>query len=338
MRTRVRGGAEQGRGRTGAGQNRGGAEQGRGRTGAGQNCQIAERSAAGTFLFWAGGVVATALGIRFINAILNALDLYPMRWAASQMMAVPSETWVEALRFGVAFFISLAFCGGVYLWRWREDHQKQTNAPDSGHSLRDLHLTLKELRNWGVTKLPPRIVDVPEKILEGDSVEPESTAIQRPPKTLSDLFKEDFNNTLRMNREYTISASEGGPHKISAKVCMNFAENSIFLCFFLPNSHEAYSLAVHLSGQYGQMMDEMRGKIEVEGGGPGESSAVASSGLLFTGRVYIYHESNLSDIERGNISSAFLNEGASVIFRGSHYFASRMVSANEHEIEGDGAR
>ena len=224
-----------------------------------------------------------------------------MRWAASQMMAVPSETWVEALRFGVAFFISLAFCGGVYLWRWREDHQKQTNAPDSGHSLRDLHLTLKELRNWGVTKLPPRIVDVPAKILEGDSVEPESTPIQRPPKTLSDLFKEDFNNTLRMNREYTISASEGGAHKISAKVCMNFAENSIFLCFFLPYSCEAYSLAVHLSGQYGQMMDEMRGKIEVEGGGPGESSAVASSGLLFTGRVYIYHKSNLSDIERGNI-------------------------------------
>ena len=43
MRTRVRGGAEQGRGRGagqnrgGAEQNRGGAEQGRGRTGAGQN-------------------------------------------------------------------------------------------------------------------------------------------------------------------------------------------------------------------------------------------------------------------------------------------------------------
>jgi hypothetical protein len=41
------------------------------------------------------GIVATALGVRLVNAILDAFGLDPMRWLVALLMEVPTEGWIE---------------------------------------------------------------------------------------------------------------------------------------------------------------------------------------------------------------------------------------------------
>src|SRR5439155_2550942 len=60
---------------------------------------------------------------------------------------------------------------------------------------------------------------------------------------------------------------------------------------------------------------------------PGESGTVSTKEAVFSGRVYVYHESYLPAEETVRLSRIFKNEGVSAIFRSVDYLSTKRSEA-----------
>ena len=124
----------------------------------------------------------------------------------------------------------------------------------------------------------------------------EKKPIKKP--SLHETFNKDFDTLLRSEQKRSIGVkdSDGAAEimvKISEKAYLDFEGKSKFLGYYIPHSQFAYGICEYLPDIYKITMKELESKIEVIGGHVADSHQTSSRYLLFSGRIYIYHENNL---------------------------------------------
>ena len=139
------------------------------------------------------------------------------------------------------------------------------------------------------------------------------------PPTFKEIFKTDFSNLMRVSWDVPLDGSIG-QYVIYAQAYYDYFGNSKFLGYFLPTSPHAYDAAVEISKNYGSMATAKNGVI-TSGKMTGDSAMTTDRDLVFSGRVYIYHEDEWSLSQMAELETMFRNQGGSPQLRGPDYYS-----------------
>jgi hypothetical protein len=139
---------------------------------------------------------------------------------------------------------------------------------------------------------------------------------------------------MKPSRDYIVQLTkkaDGTPDeniKMSYSVYLDFASKSQFYTFYISNtnkSDQTASVAETISSNYSNMADNISSDVLVWAKDPADSESTAGHDLIFTGRIYIYHETEMSIAQRGWLETVFQSKGASVVFRGPDYRTTRWL-------------
>ncbi|MFC1524346.1 hypothetical protein ACFL6N_06105 [Thermodesulfobacteriota bacterium] len=134
--------------------------------------------------------------------------------------------------------------------------------------------------------------------------------------TLLYLFENDFNNLLRSGQGAEFVNSKGEKIQFKTKEYFNFEAQSKFIGFYIPSSPSTFDLLKDLPKVYQRFSS--KDKVMVEGGGIG-FKPVNNTELIFSGRVFIYHEYPLLEAEKRELYALYEKDDLSPQFRGPDY-------------------
>jgi len=103
----------------------------------------------------------------------------------------------------------------------------------------------------------------------------------------------------------------------SVKVYNNLRSNSAYVSFYVPQAEHTLALCYFLAANWRNIAEKMRGGIEIELTAPGMVDSKKLSGNPLSGTVYVFHESILTMRELVELTDAFKEHGAEVVFYGS---------------------
>lgn len=151
----------------------------------------------------------------------------------------------------------------------------------------------------------------------------EKELINKP--TLREIFDKDFDNLLKHDRTLEIGVQNPDgtmdtPVEITEKIYRDFAGKSQFLGYYIPQSPNAYVILYKYLPDASKMaIKEMDLQMDVISGHVTDSRKTASRDLVFSGRIYIYHENDFSLQRLAALERLYESKGLSVIFRGQAY-------------------
>lgn len=161
---------------------------------------------------------------------------------------------------------------------------------------------------------------------------PKPSPREKPPKTpkppeltLHYLYQHDFDGTYRLTRPYSVvEEATGTTIDFEAQVYMDFPARSKFIGVYFPHAspEETIKKCQIFSDFYQDFMNHM----------PESSSAfvgeemMLSKDLVFSGRVFIYHEDLLTLEQRASLETLYKSRGLSVQFRGFSYLSGKALA------------
>jgi hypothetical protein len=164
---------------------------------------------------------------------------------------------------------------------------------------------------------------------------PSTVAVQTDkPRSLLDLYKSDFSGLMKSSRDYVVELrkrADGTPDgnvNISYTACLDFVSKSKFYTFYIKNtntSDQTAAAAEIIGVNYKNIADKLTTDVYIEAKDPADSESTAVKELIFTGRIYLYYEKEMSIAQRGWLESLFKSNGASVVFRGPDYPTTRWL-------------
>ena len=131
----------------------------------------------------------------------------------------------------------------------------------------------------------PSIEPVAHPSAEGQA--PKDTEI---PKTLLQLYKEDFNTLLRAHKEFTVNMKSGGVIKILFSVHLDFSSGIKFVSFYIPWCTESSPICKQFIQDYKKCGDDVTGGVDVIASFPGDSTSMKSNSLKYSGMIYLSRE------------------------------------------------
>ena len=157
-----------------------------------------------------------------------------------------------------------------------------------------------------------------DSIWKNEPAQPSKNTGTSTPKTLIDLFKNDFNNLLRFFEDITLE-NKDGKVTIKSQAYFDFSAQTFFIGYYIPNTPKTYNICVYISKNYKNALDHKKHLIA-------ESSSsglqpVNTSELKFSGRVFLYHETPLLEEQRRALFALYKSEGLSLQFRDYQYVA-----------------
>ena len=136
------------------------------------------------------------------------------------------------------------------------------------------------------------------------------------PLRLWDLFLADFNTILKMHSDLPLIVN-GIKVQVTVQAYFDFTAKAEFVGFFIPSSvMDAYGTCVYLSGLDHSSALKHTG-VKTSGGVVGQMTD--QDDLVFTGRVYLYHEPDLSIEQRAALLQMYRAKHLDVQFRGYEY-------------------
>lgn len=220
------------------------------------------------------------------------------------------------------FFIGLiviAFAAALGWWgaqiategwkKWRHPQQaSESSAPITG----------KKISQVNNQKVPP-----PSDRIQAKPAD-EPNAISPTPKkpSLEKLFRSDFSNLLRAysDRNLGIKNKNGEKTlKIGEQLYLDFPGKSKFLGYYIPLLPESYDICEFMADEYLTSIRDFESKTSVSAGHVAEYSSTSQKELVFTGRIYIYHEFSFSHQQLADLEKLYKSKGVSVVFRGPAY-------------------
>jgi hypothetical protein len=138
-------------------------------------------------------------------------------------------------------------------------------------------------------------------------------------KTLYELFLTDFHKT-RIQGKYYLKHKQDFIYEIEYLLWADFDTKTIFYSIFLPKSDTTYDACLFLIPKYNEILQGnikslLRGMIYHAPGSKEESYA----DLIFSGRVYIYHETYLLPDKINTLLEEYNKQDLSPQFRGRDY-------------------
>ncbi len=99
----------------------------------------------------------------------------------------------------------------------------------------------------------------------------------------------------------------------------DFQAKSLFMSFYAPASDHAFELISWFSNAYKDYLYDAKRNIHVWTASPSTQTQSISDDLVFTKKVYMYHENILSTAQMRTLADLYAREGAEVEFRGFNY-------------------
>lgn len=149
------------------------------------------------------------------------------------------------------------------------------------------------------------------------------TAPDAPPLQLRDVFLSDFDTLLRLHSEVPFIVN-GSQIQLTVQAYFDFSAKSEFIGFFIPSTvPSTYDVCVYLSGldHAGSLK---RTGVQTSGGVVGQMTD--QNDLVFTGRVYIYYQADLSIEQRSALIKVYRAKRLDVQFRGNDYLIVQQLA------------
>jgi len=168
---------------------------------------------------------------------------------------------------------------------------------------------------WHALQRPPQSVQV-SSAQQARTAQPPAQIL---PKTLETLFQTDFRQFLKVQKTIDVTLLNGQKIQMRIAIPEDIEANSMFLMAYIPRSPHTFLICVSLSGEAEKIVKDLSSEAEVRYKWPGESSQKTSKTLKFSGRVYAYHEDELSPRQLVDLTDFFLSKGLLVQFRSEEY-------------------
>lgn len=210
------------------------------------------------------------------------------------------RTWLEGknkyIVYGAVFFflcLALALVVKPLKKQWDKEHPK---------IIRDQ------------ATVPPAPTQEDQKPRE--SVRAKPKANPKMPSLLS-LFMTDFKNkgyglTLLFQAYSDFTFSDNSQLRVFINTIEDHENRSKFCCFYIQSSRYTFDAIKYIATECKKFLDL---PVGVESGGENTLTRTRSDELVFTGRVFIYHEDTLTLPQLGKLAEAFEQRGLAPEFR-----------------------
>jgi hypothetical protein len=160
------------------------------------------------------------------------------------------------------------------------------------------------------------------RISDGIEPDPKPTLM---PKTVKQLFETEFPALLKLTSALDATFADGTKLQVPMYVYHDYDSNADFVGFYVPHSPHLFDVALSLIAGHKDEYQKLRKEIQIETKGPGDLVTVKSEDLTFTGRVYLYHEDELSLRQLADLTDAYKAANLIVQFRGQSYAAGKWL-------------
>ncbi len=142
--------------------------------------------------------------------------------------------------------------------------------------------------------------------------------------SLEKLFRSDFPNLLRSHSGRILGIkNEKGEKKVTIgeQLYLDFPGKSKFLGYYVPMLPDSYDICSFMANEYLTTIKDFESKVSISGGHVAEFSSTPQKELVFTNRIYIYHEFSFSHQQLADLEKIYHSKGLSVVFRGPAYLS-----------------
>jgi len=144
--------------------------------------------------------------------------------------------------------------------------------------------------------------------------------------TLELLFTNDFPNTMKATTPTPFVTfnwkNDGSSTAIKAQSYWDVGARAQFVGFFIPSSSHTYEICRALSEDINRFLKQMS-KVNISVRTPDQSQLLNE--IKFTGRVFLYHESDMTIKERAAIIDYYKAKQLDVEFMGSQYLLNMQI-------------
>ncbi|MFI5102947.1 MAG: hypothetical protein ACHP9V_06220 [Terriglobales bacterium] len=312
-------------------------------------------------LGWAvlGSVALTLIGIGFAVMSMTPPDFIIARVcfsAAAIVLTIKTAIWLVKFdapredRTIAAFFV-LGLIGAVWVWSYTWVYFRQTKGSNTSTQLVTSPPTATEIAEEVAKKLPrqhdEQVQLAPEQLTIKDKVQTEVhrpqkekavsssptdwlSALKNPP-TMSDVFTNDFPNTMKLSDEGEFHWKDiNSVTHLKRQLYLDFPANSKFVGFYIPTtdpSDLSRTAEICLNLAHIDAVQHVLGELPKKtfiAAGLGQTTTIQD--LTFSGRVVIYHDDFLSITQQADIIRAFAEKHYAVGFFGPSDFGKTLSS------------
>jgi hypothetical protein len=142
--------------------------------------------------------------------------------------------------------------------------------------------------------------------------------------SLEKLFKTEFPTLFRSYAGRNLGIKKKGDEKmvtIGEQLYLDFPGKSKFLGYYIPMLLDSYDVCAFMADEYRSTINDFESNASLSAGHVAEYSSTSQKELVFTGRVYIYHEFSFSHQQLADLEKLYRSKGLSVVFRGPAYLS-----------------
>jgi hypothetical protein len=157
--------------------------------------------------------------------------------------------------------------------------------------------------------------------IKTDGREPEA------PQSLAQLFKTDFERTLRTNSELTLTSPQDATitDKVLIQIYNDMDTGTYFVGFYVPMSPRTPEIIRYLTDGYLSPTLQLRQGVEITSRDPADTTPLKFSDFSFSRRIYVYHESDLSIQDIAALDTMYRNKNLILQLRGRQYQTTRWL-------------
>ena len=154
----------------------------------------------------------------------------------------------------------------------------------------------------------------------------ETTVSIKQPRTIKEHFENDFPEYMKIGNVATATHADGSPPAVIPwSVYYDFPKQAKFISLFVPDCDTTFGDCKFLTEYIHEFLEKVEKDVSTSELSPGDSDPIESKDVRFTGRVYIYHEGNLTVSEKGKLSDFYKERGMSVQLRGTDFAVAKWL-------------
>jgi hypothetical protein len=142
--------------------------------------------------------------------------------------------------------------------------------------------------------------------------------------SLHDRFKTDFGLGARIaEREFQLS--NGARVTVSFRIHFDYVSRSKFVSAYVPHSNLTFDVCQFIPSYLEKLLDERDSSLTMIVFRATDAVPESSDDLVFTKKVYVYHETHLTPQQLGSLHELYEKAGLQVSFRGRQYASTRWL-------------
>jgi hypothetical protein len=189
---------------------------------------------------------------------------------------------------------------------------------------------------WGLLVPAPAQIGISTPVLQPSptaTIATKSDQTEKAP-TLTDLFKSDLPSLMKVTDKDTVGIQwqKGDVLHITTQVYLDFDAKTQFVGFYIPSSERTYLASLQLVNAVQDAIERLRKNQRIRAGYGDEGTTLDE--LVFSGRVFLYHEDFLSITEKADIIKAYKQRHYDVQFRGPEYLGDQVIAWHRlHDVK-----